>query len=157
MDDSPYQFESLPEVVRDFLLSLKPLFKFIEFARRPGSAAAIGQAFEDWERHFREQDQVLLAFAIKQSLIGVERHFTSQQLWLMVRWAAERGEDEPNRRLPEMFPVEQIEKMVSGWASTVPHVPGNERCPCAACRLERKATDVPRRRGRPSRSAAGVL
>jgi hypothetical protein len=105
MDDLASHSETLAEVIRDFLLGLKPLFEFIEFARRPGSAAALRQAFEDWERHFREQDQALLAFTINQGLIGAERHFTDEQLWLMVRWAAERGEDEPNRRLPEMFPV----------------------------------------------------
>jgi hypothetical protein len=119
MADSPSHPESLDEIVSNFLLSLKPLLAFIEFAKRPGSAAAIRQAFEDWERHFREQDKILLAFAIKHGLIGVERHFTDEQLWLLMRWTAERGDDEPNRRMPEFFPIKQIEEMVNGWASSL--------------------------------------
>src|SRR2546428_6934097 len=101
MADSPshIEIESLDKIVSNLLLRLKPLFEFIEFAKRPGSAAAIRQAFEDWERYFREQDKILLAFVIKHGFIGVERHFTDEQLWLLLRWTAERGDEEPNRRM----------------------------------------------------------
>lgn len=123
MADSPshIDIESLDKIVSNFLLSLKPLFEFLAFATRPGSAAAIRQAFEDWERYFREQDKILLAFVIKHGFIGVERHFTDEQLWLLLRWTAERGDEEPNRRMPEFFTIKQIEEVVNGWAS-VPYL-----------------------------------
>ncbi len=122
MADLPSHIESLEQTIDNFLLGLKPLFEFIEFATKPGSAAAIRQAFEDWERYFREQEKIVLAFSIKHCLIGVERHFTDQQLVLLMRWTGERGEDEPNRRLAEFFTIKEVEEMVNGWTTSIPYL-----------------------------------
>lgn len=109
------------EIIGNVLPSLKPFFEFVEFLSRPECAKAIRQAHEDWEHHFRKQDQALLAFAVNCRWIGLERHFNSEQLWLLMRLAAENGEDAANTRVPEFFRVERIEEMVGGWA-TIPYL-----------------------------------
>ena len=121
MPDTPSSLESLNKAISDFLESLQPLLQFVAFASIPDSAEAFRQAFEDWKLYFQEQDKALLAFVIKHGLIGVERHFTDEQLWLLVRWTVEHGNDVVNRRLPEFVTTKQIQDIVNGWG-TIPYL-----------------------------------
>jgi hypothetical protein len=117
MPESPSNLESLNTAISDFLESLQPLLQFVVLASMPGSADAFRQAFDDWKLYFQQQDKALLAFTIQHGLIGVERHFTEEQLWLLVRWTVEHGNDVVNRRLPEFVTLKQIQGMVNGWES----------------------------------------
>jgi hypothetical protein len=109
------------EILGDVLPFFKALFEVAEFFSRPVTTTAIHQAFEGVERFFQEQDRALLAFAVNNRWLGLERHFTSEQLWLLLRWAADNGEDAADARLPEFFRIERIEEMVAGWA-TIPYL-----------------------------------
>ena len=102
MPDNPSNIESLNRAISSYFLDdLKPLFEFLAFASMPGSAEAFRQALEDWQLYFQEQDKTLLAFIIKHGLIGVDKgHFTDEQLWLLVRWTVEYGNDTVNRLIP---------------------------------------------------------
>lgn len=91
MPDTPSSLESLNKAISDFLESLQPLLRIVAFASVRTSAEAFRQAFEDWKLYFQEQDKALLAFIIKHGLIGVERHFTDEQLWLLVLWTWSTG------------------------------------------------------------------
>lgn len=115
MPDTSSDLESLNKAISDFLESLQPLLQLVAFASVPRSAEAFRQAFEDWKLYFQEQDKALLAFIIKHGLIGVERHFTDEQLWLLVRWTVEHGNDVVNRRLSEFVKMKQIQDIVNGW------------------------------------------
>jgi hypothetical protein len=117
MPDTPSNLEALNKAISDFLEGLKPLFEFVAFASMPGSAEAFRQALEDWKLYFQEQDKAIMAFIIKHGLIGVERHFTDEQLWLLVRWTVEHGNDVVNRRLPEFVKLAQIHDIVNVWGS----------------------------------------
>jgi hypothetical protein len=117
MPDTPSNVESLTKAIGDFLEGLEPLFRFAVLASMPGSAEAFKHAFEDWKLYFEQQDKTLLAFTIKHGLIGVERHFTSEQLWLLMRWNVEQGDSIVNRRLHEFVSLKQIQDIVKGWGS----------------------------------------
>jgi hypothetical protein len=117
MPETPSNIESLNKAISDFLDDLKQLFEFVAFASMPRSAEAFRQALQDWKLYFQEQDKALLAFIIKHGLIGVERHFTDEQLWLLIRWTVEHGNDVVNRRLPEFVKLKQIQDIVNGWGS----------------------------------------
>src|SRR5258708_26165070 len=113
MPDTPSNVESLTKAIGDCLEGLEPLFRFAVLASMPGSAEAFKQAFEDWKLYFEQQDKTLLAFTINHCLIGVERHFTSEQLWLLMRWNVEQGDSVVNRRLQEFVSLEQIRDYVN--------------------------------------------
>jgi len=61
------------ELIGNVLPTLKPFFEFIAFLSRPENAKVIRQAQEYSERFFREQDRALLAFAVNNPWIGLER------------------------------------------------------------------------------------
>lgn len=115
MENANYRSVPAFELIGNVLPTLKPFFEFIAFLSRPENAKAIRQALEDSERFFREQDRALLAFAVNNRWIGLERHFTSEQLFLLMRFATENGEDAANARVPEFFRIERIEEMVTKW------------------------------------------
>lgn len=117
MPENPSDPEALSKAISDFLEGLLPLLRFVALASMPSSANAFRQAFEDWKLYFQQQDKALLAFTIQHGLIGVERHFTDEQLWLLIRWTMQHGNEVVNRRLPEFLPMKEVEEMVSGWTS----------------------------------------
>jgi len=117
MSDRPYNLESLNQAINGFLEGLQPLLQFFALASMPGSADAFRQAFEDWKLYFQQQDKALLAFTIQHGLIGVERHFTDEQLWLLIRWTVEHGSDVVNRRLHEFLSIKELEAIVNSWGS----------------------------------------
>lgn len=117
MPEPTSNVESLSDLINTFLESLTPLLRFFALASMPGSAEAFRKAFEDWKLYFQQQDKVLLAFTIQHGLIGVERHFTDEQLWLLIRWTLEHGSDVVNRRLHEFLSIKEIEAIVHSWAS----------------------------------------
>jgi len=117
MPNGRFDPKLLSKAVSDFLEGLQPLFRFLALASMPGSAEAFRQAFEDWKAYFEQQVKALLAFTINHGLIGVERHFTDEQLWLLVRWTMEHGDAVVNQRLPKFFTLKKIDQMVSGWGS----------------------------------------
>lgn len=121
MQNANYPSVSAFDLVGNLLPTLKPFFDLLEFVSKPENAKAIRQALEDWERSFQEQNRALLAFAVNNRWIGLERHFTTEQLLLLMRFAAERGEDAANARVPEFFRIERIEEMVMHWA-TIPYL-----------------------------------
>jgi hypothetical protein len=117
MPEPTFNVESLTKSINDFLGGLTSLFGFLALASMPGSADAFRQAFEDWKLYFQQQDKALLAFTIQHGLIGVERHFTDEQLWLLIRWTVEHGSDVVNRRLPEFLSIKELEAIVNSWGS----------------------------------------
>jgi hypothetical protein len=117
MPEGSFNPESLTKAISDFLEGLQPLLRFLVLGALPGSHKGFKQAFEDWKLYFQQQDKVLLAFTINHGLIGVERHFTDEQLWLLIRWNMEHGDEVVNRRLPEFVTLKAIQEMVRGWES----------------------------------------
>ncbi len=117
MPEPPSNVESLSDSINNFLESLTPLLRFFALASMPGSAEAFRKAFEDWKLYFHQQDKVLLAFTIQHGLIGVERHFTDEQMWLLIRWTVEHGGGVVNRRLHEFLSLKEIEAIVNSWSS----------------------------------------
>lgn len=117
MPENRFDPESLTKAISGFLEGLEPLFRFLALASMPGSAQAFRRAFENWKAYFEQQEKVLLAFTINHGLIGVERHFTDEQLWLLIRWTMEHGDAVVNQRLPEFFTLKEIEPMVDAWGS----------------------------------------
>ena len=100
MKSIPFDPEALNKAIGDFLKGLEPLFHILAIASLPGSADAFQRAFEDWKAYFEQQDRTLLAFTIQYGLIGVDRHFTPEQMGLVVRWTREHGDAVVNQRLP---------------------------------------------------------
>jgi hypothetical protein len=121
MPESRFDAESLSQAISSFFEGLEPLFRFLALASMPGSAQAFRHAFENWKAYFEQQEKALLAFTINQGLIGVERHFTDEQLWLLIRWTMEHGDAVVNQRLPEFFTLKDIEPMVNAW-SNIPYL-----------------------------------
>lgn len=117
MSATPSNLESLTKAIGDFIEGLEPLLRFAVLASMPGCAEAFKKAFEDWKLYFEQQDKTLLAFTITHGLIGVERHFTSEQLWLLLRWNVEHGDSVVNQRLHEFVTLRQIQEIVDGWGS----------------------------------------
>jgi hypothetical protein len=89
----------------------------MERLSRPEVAAAISAAFQDFECRMREEEKGFVDFIVQNGWVGLERHFTSDQLRLLIRISAEQGVDAANARVPDFFSEERLENMVQGWQS----------------------------------------
>jgi hypothetical protein len=123
LDNAPVPARSLVETL---LPAFKPFFDLIEFFSKPENVKAVRQALEDWERSYQEHNRALLAFTVNNCWIGLERHFTDEQLSLLMRFAAESGDDAANKRLPDFFRIPRIEEMVARW-SDIPYLKCRQR------------------------------
>lgn len=94
---------------------IEPLFELMERLSKPEVAAAISAAFEDFECRMRGEEKGFVDFIVQNGWVGLERHFTSDQLRLLTRISAEKGVDAANARVPDFFSKERLENMVQGW------------------------------------------